>query len=96
MCHASARGRGGAAGRLAVALSCRADDPVVSRRRNQHVDRRRAGDDQRADRGVAVIPRRANSFSKQHGPDTQRRTGIAQPPVEGAEGSTVISADSQM
>ena len=51
MCHASARGRGGAAGRLAVALSCRADDPVVSRRRNQHVDRRRAGDDQRADRG---------------------------------------------
>ena len=49
-----------------------------------------------SERIAAVIPRRANSFSKQHGPDTQRRTGIAQPPVEGAEGSTVISADSQM
>jgi hypothetical protein len=34
--------------------------------------------------------------SKQHRFDTEGRTGITQPPVEGAEGSTVIGADSQM
>ena len=80
--------RGGAAGRLAAALSCCADDPVVSSRHNQDAGSRRAGDDQRRDRGVAVIPQMTNSFSKQHRLDAEHRTSIAEPPVECAEGRT--------
>jgi len=50
----------------------------------------------RADSDEAVLPQSTNSFSKQHRLDAERRAGIAQPPVQGAEGSTVIRADSQM